>query len=69
MLLPARISKPSGPFAVFVPKGDHLVLFIGGGSGELEPDQFQPTITISTGDGLAGSIRIPVVKGKLRFGR
>jgi hypothetical protein len=33
----------------------------------LEPDQFQPQIVISTGEGLAGSIHIPVVKGGLRF--
>jgi hypothetical protein len=67
VLQSTTVKAPSGPFAAFVPAGDRLVLFIGGGSGELEPDQFQPAVTISTGSGLAGSIRIPVVKGDLRF--
>lgn len=66
---PTRVSEPSGPFAAFVPKGHRLALFIAGGSMELEPDQFQSLITISTGDDAAGSIEIPVVKGDLRFGR
>jgi hypothetical protein len=65
---PTRVREPSGPFAAFVPKGHRLVLFIAGGSMELEPDLFQSAIVISTGDGLAGSIQIPVVKGDLRFG-
>lgn len=68
VLQPTTVKAPSGPFAAFVPKGHRLVLFIAGGSGELEPDQFQPAIAISTGRKLAGSIRIPVVKGDLRFG-
>jgi predicted acyl esterase len=63
-----RVREPSGPFAAFVPKGHRLALFIAGGSMELEPDLFQSAIVISTGDGLAGSIQIPVVKGDLRFG-
>ncbi|MGH2734824.1 MAG: CocE/NonD family hydrolase [Actinomycetota bacterium] len=65
---PTRVHKPSGPFAAFVPKGHRLALFVAGGSMELEPDQFQAAIAIGTGKGLAGSIRIPVVKGDLRFG-
>jgi hypothetical protein len=63
------VKAPSGPFAAFVPAGDRLVLFVGGGSAELEPDQFQPAITIGTGKKLAGSIKIPVVEGNLRFAR
>ncbi|HJR44569.1 MAG TPA: CocE/NonD family hydrolase [Actinomycetota bacterium] len=63
-----KVREPSGPFAAFVPKGHRLALFIAGGSMELEPDQFQPLIVISTGKDLAGSIEIPVVEGDLRFG-
>ena len=37
------------------------------GSMELQPDQFQSQILISTGKKLAGSIDIPVVQGDLRF--
>ena len=44
-------------------------MFIAGGSTELEPDQFQPAITISAGPKLVGSIKIPVVEGELRFGQ
>lgn len=65
---PTTVREPSGPFASFVPKGHRLVLVIAGGSLELEPDQFQPQIVISTGPDLAGSIEIPVVEGDLRFG-
>ncbi|MGH2755894.1 MAG: CocE/NonD family hydrolase [Actinomycetota bacterium] len=68
VLEPTKVSVPSGPFASFVPAGERLVLFIGGGSAELEPDRFQPALTVSTGQRLAGSIRIPVFKGELRFG-
>ena len=67
VLEPTTVKAPSGPFAAFVPAGERLVLFVAGGSGELEPDQFQPAITIGTGPKLAGSIRIPVVEGDLRF--
>jgi hypothetical protein len=67
LLEATTVKAPSGPFAAFVPAGHRLVLFIGGGSAELEPDQFQPQLLISTGGDLAGSIHIPVVKGELRF--
>jgi predicted acyl esterase len=67
VLEPTRVQAPSGPFAASVPAGHRLVLFVAGGSGELEPDQFQPALTISTGKRLKGSIRIPVVKGELTF--
>jgi predicted acyl esterase len=69
VLEPTRVTAPSGPFAAAVPAGHRLVLFVAGGSGELEPDQFQPALSVSTGKSIAGSIRIPVVKGELRFGR
>lgn len=36
---------------------------------ELGPDQFQPTIVVQAGAKLAGSIRVPVVDGDLRFRR
>ncbi|MGH3117162.1 MAG: CocE/NonD family hydrolase C-terminal non-catalytic domain-containing protein, partial [Gaiellales bacterium] len=62
------VREPSGPFAAFVPKGHRLVLFIAGGSMELEPDPFHSQIVISTGKGLVGSIEIPVVDGDLVFG-
>jgi predicted acyl esterase len=65
---PTRVHKPSGPFAAFVPKGHRLALFIAGGSLELEPDQFQSVIAITTGGDATGSIDIPVVEGDLRFG-
>jgi predicted acyl esterase len=67
LLQPTNVRAPSGPFAASVPAGHRLVLFIAGGSSELEPDQFQPILTISTGKKIAGSIRIPVVQGDLRF--
>jgi len=67
LLEATTVKAPSGPFAAAVPAGHRLVLFIAGGSGELEPDQFQPALTISTGKKLAGSIKIPVVEGNLRF--
>ena len=51
VLEPTRVRVPSGPFAAFVPAGDSLVLFIGGGSAELEPDPFQPVIAITHGQG------------------
>jgi uncharacterized protein len=68
VLEPTGVREPSGPFAASVPAGHRLVLFIAGGSAELEPDQFQPVLSVSTGRKKAGSIRIPVVKGDLRFG-
>ena len=69
VLEPTTVKAPSGPFAAFVPAGERLVLFIAGGSTELEPDQFQPAITIAAGPKLAGSIKIPVVEGELKFGQ
>ena len=67
VLEPTNVTAPSGPFAAAVPAGHRLVLFVAGGSGELEPDQFSPALTITTGGKHIGSIRIPVVKGDLRF--
>jgi predicted acyl esterase len=64
---PTVVSVTSQPFAAFVPAGHRLVLGIGGGSIELEPDPLQPLLTITTGQDNAGSISVPVAKGRLAF--
>jgi hypothetical protein len=67
VLAPTPITARSTPFASRVPKGRRLILSIGGGSAELQPDQLQPALTVTTGPGLAGSIALPLVDGRLGF--
>jgi predicted acyl esterase len=67
VLAPTPITARSTPFASRVPKGRRLILSIGGGSAELQPDQLQPALTVTTGPGVAGSIELPLVEGRLGF--
>jgi predicted acyl esterase len=60
---PTHVHVPGMPAAVRIAKGERLVLGISGGAAELEPDPYHPTLTVS-----AGSVRLPVVEGRLRFG-
>lgn len=64
---PTMVDVPSQPLASFVPRGHRLVLAVGGGSQELEPDPLRPILTISTGRAVAGELVLPVVEGPLRF--
>lgn len=64
---PTSIRIDSHPFAARVPAGERLVLTIGGGSAQLQPDLLKPLLTIWTGVGALGRIVIPVVEGTLRF--
>lgn len=66
---PTSVRLKSHPFASVVPKGHRLVLAVGGGAHEIVADPLKPVLTISTGPGLAGSVRLPVVRGDLRFVR
>jgi predicted acyl esterase len=61
---PTVVSAASQPLAAFVPAGHRLVLGIGGGSIELEPDPLRPRLAITTGPGHEGSISLPVAKGR-----
>jgi predicted acyl esterase len=57
-----RVNVPGQPAAVRVPSGHRLVLGVSGGAIELEPDPLHPLLSIG-----GGSLRIPVVEGRLRF--
>lgn len=59
----------SEPLASELAEGERLVLAVGGGSSHLLPDAYQPQLTISTGPGIPGLLELPVVKGRLVFGR
>jgi len=65
---PTRVTVKSLPLATVIPAGDRLVLAIGATSAELLPDPLKPRITVATGDQLPGSLRLPVVNGRLEFG-
>jgi hypothetical protein len=55
----------SHPFAGVVHKGERIVMAIGGGATEIEPDARHPVLTVS-----GGSITLPVTGGRtLRFTR
>ncbi|MGH3872235.1 MAG: CocE/NonD family hydrolase [Pseudonocardiaceae bacterium] len=64
---PTRVTATSLPLATVIPAGHRLVLAIGATSAEILPDPLKPTITVATGEQLAGSLSLPVVAGKLRF--
>jgi predicted acyl esterase len=64
---PTRVSAKSLPLATTIPAGDRLVLIIGSTAAEILPNPRKPRITITTGDGLPGSLSLPVVSGKLQF--
>jgi predicted acyl esterase len=53
---PAKITLDSHPFAAAMRKGERIVVAIGGGSSELEPDRLKPAITVA-----GGSVRLPFV--------
>lgn len=64
---PTKVSARSLPLATTIPAGDRLVLIIGSTAAEILPNPSKPRITITTGDGLPGSLSLPVVSGNLQF--
>src|SRR4051794_31771012 len=52
---PTHVRMRSHPFAGVVHKGERIVVAIGGGSSEIEPDARHPLLTVS-----GGSIALPV---------
>jgi predicted acyl esterase len=62
-----NVRAKSLPLATTIPAGDRLVLIIGSTAAEILPNPRKPRITITTGDGLPGSLSLPVVTGKLQF--
>lgn len=64
---PTQVSADSIPLATRIPAGDRLVLAIGAGSVELEPDPLKPEISILTGGRATSTLNLPLVKGNLRF--
>ena len=57
--VPTRVQFRSHPFAARMRAGERIVLAIGGGSSELEPDPRHPLITVT-----GGSVALPVVGGR-----
>ena len=53
---PTRVQLRSHPFSAVVHKGERIVIGVGGGSSELEPDPRHPAITITR-----GAFTLPVV--------
>jgi predicted acyl esterase len=53
---PTRVRFDSHPLAAKLRKGERIVLAIGGGSSELEPDPRHPRLTVTR-----GTLRLPVV--------
>jgi hypothetical protein len=47
VLTPTHVSLESHPFAAKLHAGERIVVAIGGGSGELEPDPLKPLLTVS----------------------
>ncbi len=64
---PTRVQATSLPLATTIPAGHRIVLTIGATAAELLPNPVKPRITITTGEGLPGSLSLPVVAGKLQF--
>jgi hypothetical protein len=60
--LPTTFTLRSQPFASQLRKGERLVVAVGGGAVEITPDPLHPLLTVN-----AGTFRIPVVSGELRF--
>lgn len=58
--VPTRVSLEGQAMAANVKQGERIVVAIGGGSSELEPDLKHPRITIT-----GGSVRLPVVTGEV----
>jgi hypothetical protein len=60
---PTKVRMTSHPFAGVVHKGERIVMAIGGGASEIEPDLRHPLLTVS-----GGSLTLPVTAGsRLRF--
>lgn len=64
---PTPVSFDSHPFATEIPAGNRIVLAIAGGSSELTPSQYEPTVAVTTGPDTAGAVSLPVVEGDLVF--
>ncbi len=60
--LPTSLTLRSQPFASQLRKGERLVVAFGGGAVEITPDPLKPVLTVN-----AGTFRLPVVAGELRF--
>jgi predicted acyl esterase len=54
--VPTRLTLTSEPFAARMRQGERIVVAVGGGSSELEPDPRHPILTLT-----GGTVRIPVV--------
>jgi predicted acyl esterase len=55
VMTPTRVRYRSHPLAGVVRKGERIVVAIGGGSSELEPDARHPAITV-----MGGSLKLPI---------
>jgi predicted acyl esterase len=64
---PTAVTLDSHPFATRIPAGERLVLAVAGGARELFPDARKPRLTVTTGPGVAGALRLPVLEGHLSF--
>jgi predicted acyl esterase len=60
--IPTRVSFRSHPLAAALRRGERIVVAIGGGSLELEPDPRHPLISV-----IGGTLRLPVAGGALDF--
>src|SRR3954469_21184023 len=60
---PTHVRMRSHPFAGVVHKGERIVVGIGGGSSEIEPDARHPLLTVS-----GGSLELPVASAPARAG-
>ena len=54
--LPTKVSLTSQPFAARVRRGERIVVAVGGGASELEPDLRHPNLTLT-----GGTLRLPAV--------
>lgn len=64
---PTAVHAMSHPFASRVRAGERLVLSIGGGANELQPDSTTSILTVTTGPGHVGEVSITVIEGELAF--
>lgn len=67
VLDPTPVSFDSVPFATTIPAGHRIVLVIGGGHEYLSPVDETPTLAVTTGPDVPGSVSLPVVEGTLEF--
>ena len=59
---PTTFTVRSQPFATQLKKGDRLVVAIGGGAVEMQPDPLHPVLTVD-----AGRLRLPVIEGPVNL--